>query len=322
MLLGTGLSCFYFLPALYHSRYFPVSRLPISLADNLLHFGGQALTGDGFMQTITSTVISTAAFIVLGGAVALWRGSRDRNKQTALWMAVSVAPILLMWHLSFPLWVRVPSLFHAVQFPWRINIVLCLAALPIAAALLSDLSWPLSFSPASSIALALLFAVIWLAKYGEVSKQYAIPYVPRADEFGEYDGWFKSFPPVGTNADSALEASTGPRVRFLVAGSGAANVLLWRPRHVEFETDGATGGSVMINQFYYPEWTAEDVGEARSLHITAALPQGLLEVQVPPGHQRVRLDIPVGIAERLGVWVSALCVMLCLVLVWKPKVRA
>jgi hypothetical protein len=318
MLLGTGLSCFYFLPALRQSRYFPASRLPISLMDNLLHFGRRLFEGGYFIQAVTWTLIGTAAFIAIGGALAFKAGRSDRNKQIALWMAVCVVPILLMSHYSAPLWTRFPFLFDAVQFPWRFNIVLCLAALPIAAALLSDISWPLSFRQASSLAFVLFLAVVWLVGYGKAWKRYDLSPVLRVGTANEYDGWFEAWKPLGTDSKSALEASTGPRVRF-VAGNGTANVLLWKARHVEFETDGATGGSVMINQFYYPEWRAEDVGEARPLEIKAALPQGLLEVQVPPGHQQVRLEIPVRFSERLGRWVSALCLLLCIFMAWIPK---
>jgi hypothetical protein len=318
MLLGTGMSCFYFLPALFHSRYFPVSRLSISLQAYLLHFGGSLFGAGYFIQTVTWALIGTAAFIAFGGAMALKGGSRDRNKQIALWMAVCVVPILLMSHISAPVWMRFPFLFHAVQFPWRLNIVLCLAVLPIAAAILSDISWPLSFWRVLSLAFIIFLAVIWLVEYGEVWKRYDVSPFARTDPVNTGDGWFMAWVPLGTDSMSALGASVGPRVRFLT-GSGTANVLLWAPRHIEFETYGATGGSVMINQFYYPEWRAEDVSEARRLEIKAALPEGLLEVQVPPGHRQVRMEIPVGFAERLGRWVSALCMLLCIVLARKPK---
>jgi uncharacterized membrane protein len=54
MLLGVGLSSFYFLPALFHSRYFPVSKLlhppGYILADNLVGIGDRVVgNGDGFL---------------------------------------------------------------------------------------------------------------------------------------------------------------------------------------------------------------------------------------------------------------------------------
>ncbi len=318
MLLGAGLSCFYLLPALFHSRYFQISRSSISATAYLLHFGGRLFEGGYFIQAVAWAVIETAAFIVIGGTMALKGGCSDRNKQIVLWMAVCVVPILLMSHFSAPVWTRFPFLFHAVEFPWRFNIVLCLAALPIAAALLSDISWPLSLRRASSLAFVLLLAIISLAKYGEVWKRYDLSPFPRPDPVNTGDGLFMDWEPPGTDSRSALEASVGPRVRFL-AGNGTANVLLWKPRDIEFETFGATGGSVMINQFYYPEWRAENVSEVRRLETNVALPEGLLEVQVPPGHQQVRVEIPVGFAERLGRWISALCMLLCIVLLRNPK---
>lgn len=318
MLLGTGVSCFYLLPALFHSRYFPSSRFNINLASYLVHFGGRLFKSGYFMQAVTWALIGTAAFIAFGGAMALKDGCSNRNKQIKLWMAVCVVPIVLMWHFSAPLWTRFPFLFHSIQEPFRFNIVLCLAALPIAAALLSDFSEQLSFRRATSLAFVVLLALISLVNYGEVWKRYDLSPFLRTDAVNTGDGQFMAWEPLGTDQRSALEASLGPRVRFLT-GNGTANVLLWKPRHIEFETDGPTGGLVMINQFYYPEWKAEDVSEVRHLEINAALPEGLLEVRVPSGHQQVRMEIPSGFAERLGDWVSILSVPLCIFLAWKPK---
>ena len=75
----------------------------------------------------------------------------------------------------------------------------------------------------------------------------------------------------------------------------------------------------MVNQFYYPEWRAVNVNDGRLLDVKAGLPEGLLEVQVPPGHQQVRLEIPLAFAERLGRWISVLCVLVCVVLAGRPK---
>lgn len=66
----------------------------------------------------------------------------------------------------------------------------------------------------------------------------------------------------------------------------------------------------MINQFYYPEWKARVVGGSSSVEVKAAMPQGLLEVQVPPGRQMTRIEISAGFAERLGRWLSGFCALL------------
>jgi hypothetical protein len=76
----------------------------------------------------------------------------------------------------------------------------------------------------------------------------------------------------------------------------------------------------MINQFYYPAWHARVVGGAPA-EITPAMPQGLLEVRVAPGHQQIRLDIPLGAAELAGRAISVLSALFCAFLIWDTKGR-
>jgi hypothetical protein len=137
-----------------------------------------------------------------------------------------------------------------------------------------------------------------------------------------YDGWFESWSAPGLDEETALQASAGPLVRF-ATGTGTATVIAWKPRHIEFETNSSTGGEVMVNQFYYPSWQAKLAGSAQRLETSAAMPAGLVAIAVPPGQADVRLDIPRETAERVGLWISVLSVLLGALLAWRERhVRA
>ncbi len=316
MLLGVGLASFYFLPALYHSRYFPVSRLQLPLADNILPLGRSLFESALFTRVLAMTVDSMFAFIAIGG-IAVFRSARpEQKKQIVLWLALCVAFVLLMSRLSAPFWTRLPWLLDLVQFPWRLNLVLCLAALPIAAIFLSQVSWPLGWLRAASTAVMLFLVGTWLFSYANVVRDYSDTTPFTHDPISEADGWFEAWKAPETDSMRALQASAEPRVRF-VSGEGAARVLQWKPRLLELETSSDTGGSIMINQFYYPAWRAQLVGPASFLEVEPALPQGLLQVHVPPGEQKVRMEIPVGAAERWGRWLSGLSLLACVGLAWR-----
>lgn len=80
----------------------------------------------------------------------------------------------------------------------------------------------------------------------------------------------------------------------------------------------------MIRQFYYPSWRAAllspyKVSPFQTLDIKAAMPEGLLELQVPPGRQQIQLEIPIGRAERIGCWVSVLFAFLCVGVAWRQR---
>lgn len=325
MSLGTGLSCFYLVPALFHARHFPASRLyPWSFfQDNLIAIG-TLLHAGGFVHAISLTVLNMIALGVLCSVIVLAKGQKDSRTKVFFWLAVCVVPVFLMFSLSFPVWKMCPLLFAAVQFPWRFNIVLCIAVLSIVTVFLSELSRLPRWSRALLLLLVLMFIVTWLMAYGDIWRRYrmeaahpieVVPPIPHVDD---HDGWFNAWSAPGIDAAKAIEASTGPQVRFLT-GLGTANLLLWKPRHIEFQTNSSTGGWVMIRQFYYPPWRAALVSPYRTLDLKAAMPEGLLELQVPPGRQQIQLEIPIGRAERVGCWISVWFAVVCVRVAWRQR---
>jgi hypothetical protein len=334
MFLGTGLSCFYLVPALFHAGNFQASRLyPWSFVkDNLVSVGTLLHVG-GFVHAISLTILNMVALSVLCSVIVLAKGQEDSKAKTKVlfWLAVCVIPVFLMVSLSFPVWKMFPLLFAAVQFPWRFNIILCIAALAIVAVFLSEISRLSRGSQAASLALVLMFIVPWFMAYGNIWRRYqmeaahpteAVTPIPHVDD---HDGWFYAWSPPGIDEARAIDASIGPQVRFLT-GEGTADVLLWKPRHIEFQTNSATGGWVMIRQFYYASWRAALVGPYKAspdqtldIDIKAAMPEGLLELQVPPGRQQIQLEIPIGRAERIGYWISVLFAFLCVGVAWRQR---
>jgi hypothetical protein len=337
MCLGTGLSCFYLVPALFHARYFPASRLyPWSFVKDNLIATATLLHAGGFVHAISLTVLAMIALGVLCSVIVLAKGQKDSRTKVLFWIAVCVVPVFLMFSPSFPVWKMCPLLFAAVQFPWRFNIVLCIATLAIVTVFLSEIPRLSRWSQALSLALMLMLIVPWFMAYGNIWRRYqmeaanptaAVPPIPHVDD---HDGWFYAWSPPGIDVARAIDASVGPQARFLT-GEGTANVLLWKPRHIEFQTNSATGGWVRIRQFYYPSWRAALVSpylvgpyklspdQTLDIDIKAAMPEGLLELQVPPGRQQIQLEIPIGRAERIGYCISVMFVFLCAGVAWRQR---
>jgi hypothetical protein len=330
MFLGTGLSCFYLVPALFHARYFPASRLyPWSFVQDNLIAIRTLLPAGGFVHAISLTVLAMIALAGLCSVIVFAQGSKDSRTKVLFWLAVCVIPVFLMFRLSFSVWKMCPLLFAAVQFPWRFNIVLCIAAIAIVTVFLSDISRLPRWSQALSLVLVVMLIVPWFMAYGDIWKRYRmeaahpIEAAPLAPHVDDHDGWFSAWSPPGIDEKKAIDASTGPQLRFLT-GEGTANVLHWQPRHIEFQANSATGGWVMIRQFYYPAWRAALAGAYKAspeqsvdIDIRAAMPEGLLELQVPPGRQQIQLEIPIGRAERIGYWISVMFACLCAGVAWR-----
>ncbi len=49
------------------------------------------------------------------------------------------------------------------------------------------------------------------------------------------------------------------------------------------------------------------------------MPEGLLEVQVQPGTEKVQVDLPASSSERLGRWLSLVGLLICLIGVFGEK---
>ena len=320
MLLGVGLSCFYFLSALSHAKYFPVSRLPLwsYLEGHLLTLGLMLhKSSDGFIRLMSLTVVDMVAVCIVCGVFVLATGHKGSKKRVLFWLMICVAPVLLMHGRSAAIWHACPPLFAAIQYPWRLNIVLCIATLPIVATFLSGISDVRPLFRAGVLALLFVLLTPWLASYGSIWGRYKVETARQMTSVSDDDGWFPAWTAPGIDEATALQATTGPKVRFL-ADMGTANIVLWKPRHIEFQTNSLAGGRVMISQFYYPAWRAFDDSD-RAIEVSAKMPEGLIEVNVPRGHQRIHLEIPTGLTERIGRWISALCVVLTLALTWSMR---
>ena len=316
MTLGTGLSCFYFISALAHAKNFPVSRLPLwhLLPHYILSLN--VLLDSSYDSFVRATYFSVLDMVALGlvcGAVVLAKRETKSRSSILFWLAVCAIPTFLMLGISLPVWNAFPLLFAAVQFPFRFSIVLCIALAAMLTAFLAEFSGLPRPSRVLSFILVVICLVPFLVSYGGVWRSYLRETEPPRRVVNEGDGWFYSWTPLGTDESKALQDSTGPKIRFLT-GTGTADLLLWKPRQIEFQTDSSTGGWVMVNQFYYPAWRAVSNDSSTVLETKAVMPEGLLELQIPPGHQHIRLEIPVGSAERVGAWISAFCVLLCVVM--------
>lgn len=318
LVLGTAVSGAYLVPALANAKYFPVHRLDIPIdtgpEGNLLAFGWNLWTGhpgkSGFLQAVSLTTIDTTLFIALCGFLTLRNGPRNRRGRTLLWLAVCAIPLLLMSGSSVGLWKAFPALASAVQFPWRFGVVLCVAAVPLAAFLLTDAIELRGRSRVGILVIVALFAATWFGAYVDVVRRLTRDHNDAGTRMSIYDGWFAAWTAPGMDQNSALEAAMGPAAQFL-AGDGTATVLVWKPRHIEIQTDCAACGPLVLKQLYYPKWKARLVPSGDPLPVVPALPQGLLAVQAPPGEQRVLLEIPRGTDEQVGTWLSALGLLAC-----------
>jgi hypothetical protein len=322
MLLGIGLSSFYLISAFSQAKYFPVSRLPLwrNLDHHFMLRASTMLHGGGMIRKGSLAAASMIAVCLMCSAVVLAIGSAASKKRVYFWLISCTMSVWLMTSASSLVWRGIPAFHAAVQYPGRLTIIFCIASLPILAAFLAETRTRPLLSRILMVLLLLVGAIPWLLAYRGVwtSYDWELQTPLKNTSVNEYDGWFLAWPVPGLDSASALRASREARVRFF-AGDGSASALVWKPRHIEIETNSQNGGEIVINQFYYPAWKAFLAVGAQAVDVEAAMPEGLVKLKVPPGHQQIRLEIPLGPAERIGQWITGLSLILCLAMITRIR---
>jgi 6-pyruvoyl-tetrahydropterin synthase-like protein len=319
MALGVCLSAFYFLPAFFEFGRSPASRFtnyyPFLLTDNLISWRSLAVQRTNFIHTVSLIVVDTFSVVLLCGIALLAKRNVDPStkKLTIFWVAVSTATVFLTITPSRAIWESLPKLHEILQYPWRLNILLCIATAALLAMFLSEPWENFSWRHWAVNAILVLLVLTWVASYALVCRLYPTDVNPDDSSTME-DGWLPAWAAPGTDWPSALAASVGPQAKFLSSG-GDVQVASWKPRHIKIRTTSSSGGMVLIRQFSYPLWRAYSISAGSSMDLKPAMPQGLLELQVPPGTQDIRIDLPVGWAERAGWVISFLSMAFCLLLV-------
>jgi hypothetical protein len=84
----------------------------------------------------------------------------------------------------------------------------------------------------------------------------------------------------------------------------------WQPPHIELAVKAETALQIGLLQLYYPGWMARLDGGSTRLGVRPSIPDGLLEVQVPPGTHRVRIEREALPEERAGQIISAVSLAL------------
>ncbi|HEX9919712.1 MAG TPA: 6-pyruvoyl-tetrahydropterin synthase-related protein, partial [Pyrinomonadaceae bacterium] len=140
MLLGIGLACVYLFPALATQEF-------VSLGDMLPEFYHQRwlqLTNFNRLELegrITLAALTTAGINACAAVLACRDASvaasdddahRHCKRERVFWIAVSLGCLLLMTPAGGLAW-RLVKPLQSIQFPWRFNAVLCVAAAALAA---------------------------------------------------------------------------------------------------------------------------------------------------------------------------------------------
>lgn len=323
MTLGVGLSAAYLFTALVHEPNISASRFMTEggyvLAHDFLQFSKAVLLekdllyrAGHFAGRLVWTTLDTVAIAVCAALVA-W--SAATRRQVAFWMGVCVFSFLLMAPVSIRVWTFIPGL-QLLQFPWRLNDVVCVAVAPLLAMALTQLTHGFRPSQLLPVTLGVVLLAVWGEAYAHVWRQYRLQRQDMAqrDNVGLADDtlrfvWLRWTPKELYTPTALARMGAGPVATF-VGSQGTAVVTSFRDRDVRVAVNSTKGGSVLVRQFFYPGWAARDE-TGMWLRTQHSQPEGLITVTVPAGAHHLDVKLPAGKVELISWLITALSLVLC-----------
>lgn len=334
MNLGVGIAAIYLLPALLlrDAVSFDVQQSEYYRFANwfLFAFSNEQNAGDRRVNLIFSALLgATLAGLILCLIAKRFFGEYRRfEKIEAFWWATAIASVFMMTPPSNFVWRLLPVL-QAVQFPFRFNTILCVAAAALVAITLEKTGF---FAKTNWLqnkllfgAAALAICAVWcgLLVYAPVGKMSAAAIEASrcaassaAIRRLELDAHEYTVRAVKTDKIALLERLAAENrlsgaQHFLRAENANAAIEEWKPRRIILNATAAQPANLIVGQFYFPGWTATRSGEQVTNKIAVEpSPEGLLQTSIPAGSSRVELTLPAHWTETAGAWISLSSVVL------------
>jgi 6-pyruvoyl-tetrahydropterin synthase related domain len=324
--LGVGLASIYLFPAMLGQD--SVS-MHVMRGDDYEHWflfpHPTGVLHKDFMRALFWIVLTTTGM----GASAWYLARRHRlqsiRQEAPFWAAVGLVSVFMMFSVSKPIYQLIPPL-QLIEFPWRFNTILVLAAAILLACGMASVEKP----NRNSIVLALVFG-------GAVLFHFIIFTVPplQRTSFSEPRHLHLS-PSAWKIHNSKLDKPEyRPRwvkvdVRRIVArirgnpnginsarvvdGHGIIVASEWKPRHLTLSLQASSDVIVEINHFYYPEWTAI-LNEKTRLTTQPSDREGLIRVKVPAGSHILKLRLAKSNLERTGQRIALVSLLILVALI-------
>jgi hypothetical protein len=240
--------------------------------------------------------------------------SRPDKLKLKSWLTVVFFSMLMMTRISGPVWSTVPVLKQMI-YPGRFYVLLCVAAAALLGIVVRIVG--VSLSKQLTVAISLGSVLVCCAPVIRLASLQQHRLASMLQELEEnYEPltqlWVKSRDP---------NLMTGPEVRSIAASqpdvvirpAGVARVERWLPRRIDLVADSSIGTVLTLRHFYYPGWIASVEGKAKLLPITAS-PVGLIEIELPPGRNRILVELARETPEKAGNAISYAAAGMCIVL--------
>jgi hypothetical protein len=345
VILGLGLSAFFWIPALLERDLVQITQLygpsDFNVSSNFLSVGELlSLPFSTDLNLLNRHVPLSLSLIALGlglaGAITLGRyRERPGQKGHIIFSGlIFLAAVFMTLAVSSPIWGIVPFL-EFVQFPWR---MLGLASLFLAMLAGAGVNSLLEMSADNKrLSVAIPAILIGAAALAILPWQFTNSYEPEPEatieasiEFEQETGFLGTtstgeYLPLAVqelpSPESQGSAASRDKLKASSLPPGAQVVsAIYDPLAYDLTIDTPTDFTVEFNTFFFEGWQAELDG--RQVKAIATVPHGRIGIEVPAGRHQLQLKFGATTIRNLataGTLVSALVVVVAVVLLRRVK---
>lgn len=282
--LGLGLSAFFWIPALFETKYTQFlyyfgnmykEHFPkfLSLLYSPWGFGPDVNKPSGL-----SPQIGIFAFIILLSSLFLLFNKKFKQKpQIIFWVVVFISGVFLALSISLPIW-QMSDFLKRFQFPWRFVFLPSLASAMLAPFVFKFLNEKITII---LLFMFMLFSLqfIQLQKPIHNPNRYYFSYPGSTYFHGEGTTIWTQGDPY-TYAKSQIE---------LIGGEAKIYGLNKKTTKHEFTVDAKTPTSILDNTIYYPGWKVYINGNETPIEFQDVNHKGFITFNTPIGKNEVKV---------------------------------
>ncbi|MDD2343605.1 MAG: 6-pyruvoyl-tetrahydropterin synthase-related protein [Tolumonas sp.] len=331
IMLAVGLSAIYWVPAMTTQDNVSMQ----SMFSGMFHYTNNfLLSGPIYGHSTTFWRYLTFITVLMSTlAYGAWLFSRMQThliirRETNYWIVVVFLSLFMTLPFSQFIWDLLPAL-QKIQFPWRFNTILTIAAITVFALAVSQFDeikfrmhgrnpliiWFLLLSVLLSSELIYGVNAIFFNRVEEkeIMKSLMIsrspveyrPYWVPEENF-RYDNISK----LGHETPQLQSDNTD--VSWQIKG--------WQPRSIRLLINASVESKITVHQFYYPGWAAT-LDDKTQLSVSPSN-RGLLQLSVPAGKHEILLTLDTLIEERIGQIISTIVLLIYFLLGVKNYIYA
>ncbi len=301
--LGLGLSAFFWLPALYDTRFIILNQVEVAnFAD---HF-------PSLKQLFWPSPFHLGFLHLAAVLAALVLFLKNKNTTLAVFLLFFFSFLFLMLPVSLSLWQLLP-LIKQTQFPWRLLAITVFASSILIGGVVSEIKQ----SRVKLLLTVLLTFLVVAVNFSSIKPQQPV---------NRTEGFYATNEATTTVKDEYLPiwVKQKPIERpvekvIILSGQGKLDNLFYNSKKVAFNADIDSQSLIQVNIVYFPGWQLVVNGVKQEI-----LPdneQGTINFYLPAGEHRVNLEFKETTFRLIADYISLASGVIILVLIgfWFKK---